>query len=103
MNNLIEKINFASVLNILGKNGGFLKSFDSLDEEVVFNEILYKKVNHDMQILKEVIFGKDVEGDVEFWDYEGNDGNIISIAVDELGKHQDVVAKYINLEDIMIK
>lgn len=88
----------------LGKNEGRLPEFDFYPSKVEFNGKLYKQVNHDYQIATYIEFGAplDVEGEVEFWDYEV-ENLIISVAVVSRDKKRaDVVAKYISYDDIEI-
>lgn len=87
-----------------GKNKGTLPEFSQYGEKVLYNGKSYEQVNHDYQIVVSIEFGNplDVEGEVEFWDYE-NDSDIISVAVDSRSKvRADVVAKYISFDDIVI-
>lgn len=87
-----------------GKNVGQLSEFDSLSNQISFNEKSFKKIGSDYQIVMELLFGSplDVEGEVEYWDYEYKD-EIISIAVVSRTKQRaDVIAKYIDLEDIKV-
>ena len=88
-----------------GKNEGQLQSFDSLDTIIEYNGKLFNQVNHDYQIVLKIEFGSpiEVEGEVEFWDYECDD-EIISIAkVSRDNSRADVVAQYISLENIEIR
>lgn len=87
-----------------GKNEGTLPEFNQYGEKVLYNGKSYEQVNHDYQIVVGIKFGNplDVEGEVEFWDYE-NDRDIISIAVVSRNKvRADVVARYISIDDIVI-
>lgn len=87
-----------------GKNEGALPEFSQYGEKVLYKGKTFEQVNHDYQIVVGIEFGNplDVEGEVEFWDYE-NDSDIISVAVVSRSKARaDVVAKYISLEDIVI-
>lgn len=87
-----------------GKNEGTLPEFSQYGERVLYNGKNYEQVNHDYQIVTSIEFGNplDVEGEVEFWDYE-NDSDIISVAVVSRSKlRADVVAKYISFDDIVI-
>ena len=88
-----------------GKNEGTLPEFSQYCEKVSYKGKSYEQVNHDYQIVVGIEFGNplDVEGEVEFWDYE-NDSNIISVAVVSRSKvRADVVAKYISFDDIVIE
>ena len=88
----------------IGKNYGQLTDFDGFPQNVVFDGKEYEMVNHDYQIVDRIVFGNpiEVEGEVEFWDYE-NEDTIISVAVTSREKiRADVVAKYINVEEITI-
>lgn len=87
-----------------GINEGALPEFSQYGEKVLYKGKSFEQVNHDYQMVVSIEFGSplDVEGEVEFWDYE-NDSDIISVAVVSRGKARaDVVAKYISLEDIVI-
>lgn len=87
-----------------GKNEGQLQSFDSLDSIVKYKGKLFNQVNHDYQIVLKIEFGSpvEVEGEVEFWDYEC-DNEIISIAkVSRDNSRADVIAQYILLKNIKI-
>lgn len=87
-----------------GKNKGTLPEFNQYGEKVSYNGKSFEQVNHDYQIVVGVKFGNplDVEGEVEFWDYE-NDSDIISVAVVSRSKvRADVVAKYISFDEIVI-
>ena len=88
-----------------GKNEGRLPEFDSYANEVKFDGKLYKLANHDYQIVTKIDFGSplEVEGEVEYWDYEVDD-SIISIAVTSRQQvRADVVADYIPLEKVMVE
>lgn len=87
-----------------GKNEGTLPEFNQYGEKVSYNGKSFEQVNHDYQMVVGINFGNplDVEGEVEFWDYE-NDSDIISVAVVSRSKERaDVVAKYISFEDFVI-
>lgn len=87
-----------------GKNVGTISEFNQCDEKVLYNGKSFEQINHDYQIVVEIEFGNplDVEGEVEFWDYE-NDSDIISVAVVSRSKERaDVLAKYISFDDIVI-
>ena len=87
-----------------GKNEGQLSEFDSLDKIVQYNGQQFEQVNHDYQLRRDVEFGSpvEVEGDVEFWDYEVGE-SIISVAKTGDGEERaDVVAKYISFDDIEV-
>ncbi|MDR0743867.1 MAG: hypothetical protein LBF05_05885 [Tannerella sp.] len=87
-----------------GKNMGRLSEFDSFSAEVCFDGKIYKQVNHDYQIVTKIDFGSplEVEGEVEFWDYETDDF-IISIAVTSRNKERaDVAARYIPFDEIVV-
>lgn len=86
------------------KNEGMLPEFSQYGEKILYKGKSFEQVNHDYQIVVSIEFGNplDVEGEVEFWDYE-NDSDIISVAVVSRSKARaDMVAKYISLEDIAI-
>ena len=87
-----------------GVNKGRIPEFDSYGETVNYQGKQFKQVNHDHQIRLDLEFGSrtEVEGNVEFWDYE--EGNIIiSIAVNEwTHEREDVFAKYISFDDIVV-
>lgn len=86
----------------IGKNLGKLNEFNGYPTAVSFNGQQYELVNHDYQIVYSILFGNplDVEGEVEFWDYESGD-SIISVAVTSRDKKRaDVVAKYISMEEL---
>jgi len=89
-----------------GKNEGRLSEFDLLGEFVQYNGQQFQQKNHDYQIRLNVEFGSpvEVEGDVEFWDYEDESGeSIISIAKISNGeKRADVVAEYISFDAIKV-
>ncbi len=87
-----------------GKNEGTLIEFSQYDEKVLYKGKSFVQANHDYQMVVDIEFGNplDVEGEVEFWDYE-NDSDIISVAVVSRSKERaDVVAKYLSLDDIVI-
>lgn len=87
-----------------GKNEGTISEFNQYGEKVIYNGKSFEQINHDYQIVVEIEFGNplDVEGEVEFWDYE-NDSDIISVAVVSRSKERaDVLAKYISFDDIVI-
>ena len=87
-----------------GKNEGTISEFNQYGEKVLYNGKSFEQINHDYQIVVEIEFGNplDVEGEVEFWDYE-NDSDIISVAVVSRNKERaDVLAKYISFDDIVI-
>lgn len=87
-----------------GKNEGRLVEFDLYPSEVEYKGKSYKQMNHDYQIATCIEFGSplEVEGEVEFWDYEF-ENLIISVAVVSRDKKRaDVVAQYIPYDDIEI-
>jgi len=87
-----------------GKNEGRIVEFDGYQTDVSYNGVHYSQVAHDYQIVVSIVFGNplNVEGEVEYWDYESED-RIISVAVTSREKKRaDVVAKYIGLSDIEI-
>ena len=87
-----------------GKNEGCLTAFDGHPQFVIYDGLKYEMVNHDYQIVKCIEFGfpLDIEGEVEFWDYEVDD-MIISVAVTSREKSRaDVVARYISLDQIFV-
>jgi hypothetical protein len=84
-----------------GVNKGCISEFDSFSDIIFYQGQKLTKVNHDYQVRLSLEFGSptEVEGNVEFWDYEIDD-TIISIAEIEGTKERaDVVAKYIEFED----
>lgn len=88
-----------------GKNEGHLLEFDGYPETVIYDGLKYEMVNHDYQIVTSIEFGSplDVEGEVEYWDYEADD-KIISIAVtSRTKKRADVVAHYLTFDQIFVK
>lgn len=88
-----------------GKNEGHLLEFDGYPESVIYDGLKYEMVNHDYQIVTSIEFGSplDVEGEVEYWDYEVDD-MIISIAVtSRTKKRADVVARYLAFDQISVK
>lgn len=88
-----------------GKNEGHIQEFDSYPETVVYRGVKYKMINHDYQIVSCIEFGStlEIEGEVEYWDYEMND-MIVSIAVvSRTKKRADVVARYLSLDQISVK
>lgn len=89
----------------IGKNYGRLPDFDGFPQNVIFEGKEYEMVNHDYQIVDRIVFGNpvEVEGEVEFWDYEKDD-TIISVAVTSREKiRADVVAKYINVDELTVE
>jgi hypothetical protein len=87
-----------------GINKGHLNEFDSFATIALYDGKQLQQVNHDYQIRLRLDFGSlsEVEGNVEFWDYEIDD-TIISIAEIEGTKERaDVVAKYISFDDIEV-
>jgi len=87
-----------------GHNRGRLLEFDSFGKRVTFDGKQYQQVNHDFQKLIKIEFGSpnEVEGDVEFWDYE-IDESIISVAEAAGTKERaDVVGKYISFDDVSV-
>ena len=88
----------------LGHNEGRIPEFDSFKKTVRFAGKEFKQVAHDYQLVSRVEFGSllDVEGEVEFWDYEADD-SIVSVAVVSRNKERaDIVAKYLSLSDIEV-
>jgi hypothetical protein len=87
-----------------GKNEGKLASFDSFGVSIDFDGKIFEQVNRDYQIVLKIEFGfpLDIEGEVEYWDYEAED-MIISIAIVSRTKERaDVVARYITFDDIEV-
>lgn len=94
----------ADKIAYFGENVGELSEFNLFPQNVKFRDRQYTQVNSDYQIVLGIEFGSplEVEGEVEFWDYEADD-EIISIAVVSRNKTRaDVVAKYISFNDINI-
>jgi hypothetical protein len=90
----------------LGQNLGEIKEFNTYPSKVVYNGKLFRCINSDYQIVLKLYFGSpiEVEGEVEFWDYESNESDIISVAVSSReGKRADVVAKYIDYYQIVVE
>ena len=88
-----------------GKNEGHIQEFDGYPETVVYKGLKYELINHDYQIVTCIEFGLplDVEGEVEYWDYEVND-MIISVAVTSRQKiRADVIAHYLTFDQIFVK
>ena len=88
-----------------GKNKGRLVEFDGYLETVNYDGAKYEKVSHDYQIVTKIEFGSplEVEGEVEYWDYEADD-KIISIAVVSRTKERaDIVARYLSFDQILVK
>lgn len=88
-----------------GKNKGRLVEFDGYPETVNYDGAKYEKVSHDYQIVTKIEFGSplEVEGEVEYWDYEADD-KIISIAVVSRTKERaDIVARYLSFDQILVK
>lgn len=88
-----------------GKNKGRLIEFDGYPETVNYDGAKYEKVSHDYQIVTKIEFGSplEVEGEVEYWDYEADD-KIISIAVVSRTKERaDIVARYLSFDQILVK
>lgn len=88
-----------------GKNLGRIENFNSFNDVVEYNEKKYSLVNHDYQIVLKVEFGNilELEGEVEFWDYE-IDNSVISVGiVSRDRKRADVLAEYIPLSDIKVE
>lgn len=87
-----------------GVNKGHISEFDSFNDFVVYQGQKLRQVNHDYQVRLSLEFGSpsEVEGNVEFWDYEIDD-TIISIAeIEETKERADVVAKYIAFDDFEV-
>lgn len=88
----------------IGKNMGRLHEFDNFPESVCFNGVQYNQVANDYQLVTQLVFGSplDVEGEVQYWDYEAGD-SIISTAITSRKKERaDVVGRYISFEEIEI-
>ena len=88
-----------------GENKGRLVEFDGYPETVNYDGAKYEKVSHDYQIVTKIEFGSplEVEGEVEYWDYEADD-KIISIAVVSRTKERaDIVARYLSFDQILVK
>jgi hypothetical protein len=103
-NHYVLVISPADEIYYFGKNEGQISAFDSQKISVEYQDKTFKQVNHDYQIVLALEFGSplEVEGEVEFWDYEA-DNTIISVAkVSRNNSRADVVAEYISFEDIII-
>lgn len=87
-----------------GHNEGKISEFDDFKEIVQFPDKEFKLVNHDYQLVVKVEFGSllDVEGEVEFWDYEASDTIISTAIVSKNKKRADIIAKYISASDIKV-
>lgn len=88
----------------IGKNMGRLPEFDNFPELVCFNGVQYNQVADDYQIVTQIVFGSplDVEGEVQYWDYESGT-SIISTAITSRKKDRaDVVGQYISFEEIEV-
>jgi len=87
-----------------GVNKGHLHEFDLFEEIVIYHGQKLQQVNHDYQVRLSLEFGSpsEVEGNVEYWDYEVDD-TIVSIAeLEGIRERADVVAKYISFDDIEV-
>ncbi|MGI5897830.1 MAG: hypothetical protein ACOX6Q_01570 [Candidatus Dojkabacteria bacterium] len=88
-----------------GRNEGRIPEFDGFKKTVLFRDKKFKQINHDYQVVLRVDLGSllDVEGEVEFWDYEVDD-LIVSIAIVSRNKERaDVIAKYLSFSEIEIR
>lgn len=101
-NHYVLVISPSDSIAYFGQNRGLIEEFNSFDDKVYYNNKCFEQVNHDYQILIHLLFGSplEVEGEVEFWDYEYNN-EIISIAEVSRNKlRADVVAQYIDYANI---
>lgn len=97
-------------ITYFGKNMGLVKEFETCPFEscprtVKYLGKMYTQKTHDHQVLLELLFGSqhEVEGNVEFWDYETIENDIISLAIDKCtSKRADVVGRYISLDEIEV-
>lgn len=87
-----------------GKNEGHLVEFDNFPEVANYNGEEYEQVAHDYQVVLHVVFGDPfaVEGEVEYWDYESGERIISTAITSRQKKRADVVAKYVDFDDITI-
>ena len=87
-----------------GKNEGRVVEFDGFPEVTNYKGQKFEKVAHDYQVVMQIIFGDPfaVEGEVEFWDYESGDSIISTAITSREKKRADVVAEYIDFDDIAI-
>ena len=101
-NHYVLVISPSDSIAYFGQNRGLIEEFNSFDDKVYYNNKCFEQVNHDYQILIHLLFGSplEVEGEVEFWDYEC-DNEIISIAEVSRNKlRADVIAQYIDYANI---
>lgn len=87
-----------------GKDEGKIDAFDSFGSEAIFDGKTYKLVSHDYQIVTKIDFGDplEVEGEVEYWDYEADNSRVSVAVVSRTKKRADVVAEFIPFGDIRV-
>ncbi|MFC2108365.1 hypothetical protein ACFLS5_02780 [Candidatus Bipolaricaulota bacterium] len=96
-------------LAYFGRDVGSIGICEPMPESLVYQGELYSLVEHDYQIVKELVFGSplDVEGEVEFWDYEclSDKNRVLSLGVAvRTGKHSDIVATVLSsLDGVLVE
>ncbi len=71
--------------------------------KIKYNEMVFNKTGEGNQYIKNIEFGKDVEGKCIFEDYESED-KIISLGfLPEENRRADILADIVKIEDIEIK
>lgn len=72
------------------------------DDELIFNHAKYHKTGAGYQIISKIEFGNpdEVEGECIFEDFESEDGRIISLGIFANGQRADIVAQFIQPDDI---
>lgn len=90
-----------------GKDVGTLAEGNNFGKNITFEAKNYELQTNDYQVVKCVRYGSPVklEGEVEFWDYQGVDDSksLISLAkVAKTGERSDVVAREVSEADYYI-
>lgn len=74
------------------------------DNEIIFNHTKYHKTGAGYQIISEINFGNpdQVEGECIFEDFESEDGHAISLGIFANGQRADIVAQFIQPDNIEV-
>jgi len=90
-----------------GRNVGDSGVVEPFADIVKYNNEEYKKIIKDYQIMVNLEFGSpiEIEGEVEFWDYEciSDESKIISVGyIKRTGERADIIGKVISIDNLNI-
>jgi hypothetical protein len=90
-----------------GKDIGSIGINPPFPKQIPYNGEKYRMIAHDYQIVKCLEFGDplETEGEVEFWDFQGETNNILLLSlaiVTRTNKRADIIAQVLSIKDIEV-